>query len=62
MMRQRITLPVPGGRPAHQPALGLSLPVHGAGPLRLTHYGGRPYHLPAPDRIICGMALPVAPT
>jgi hypothetical protein len=29
---------------------------------RLTHPIGRPYHLPAPDRVICGMALPVAPT
>ena len=29
---------------------------------RLTHHAGRPYHLPAPDRVICGMALPVAPT
>jgi hypothetical protein len=30
--------------------------------LRLTHRAGRPYHLPAPVGIICGMALPVAPT
>ena len=29
---------------------------------RLTHPAGRPYHLPAPNRVICGMALPVAPT
>ncbi len=29
---------------------------------RLTHAAGRPYHLPAPERVICGMALPVVPT
>ena len=29
---------------------------------RLTHSGGRPYHLPAPNGSSCGMALPVAPT
>jgi 23S rRNA (guanosine2251-2'-O)-methyltransferase len=33
-----------------------------AHPPRLTHHAGGPYHSPAPERVICGMALPVVPT
>ena len=54
------------GPPARRPAGGRAAEATeaegAAHPPRLTHPPARPYHSPAPERVICGMALPVVPT